>query len=263
MGTMSIPGGRPGARAACTRGSSAARLRCRTRHGPGLGRARDALLAPAADAGDVEFGQSGHLVSVQDPRPRGDLPGGSLPARRGVPRPQRRLDRPALGVIAPQLAVATRGRKTCRRGVVTTAQSPPSGLITHLDPALTSTEVSGGRRVPALVMSHGLTFTAMGHPPGIAGQVLTHSGSPPAMTSMPCVPPQCAPSRPLTDKAPAGPSITATRSRTSAQDPLRQCGRRGGQAADRSDRRPRRTAAPQRRHTENPPHHSTSISRSR
>jgi hypothetical protein len=25
---------------------------------------RDALLAPAADAGDVEFGQSGHLVSV-------------------------------------------------------------------------------------------------------------------------------------------------------------------------------------------------------
>jgi hypothetical protein len=65
----------------------------------------------------------------------------------------------------------------------------------------------------------------------------------------------------LDRRAPAGPSITATRSRASAQDPLRRCGRRGGQAADRSDRRPRRTAAPQRRHSENPHHHSTSISR--
>ena len=61
----------------------------------------------------------------QGARPGGDLPRGSLPARRGVPCPERRLDRPALGVIAAQLAIAKRGRKTRSRGVAPTACHPP------------------------------------------------------------------------------------------------------------------------------------------
>jgi hypothetical protein len=55
---------RPGARAAGTRRSSGAAGRRRIPPGPGRGHAGNALLAPAADAGDAGFGQSWHLAGV-------------------------------------------------------------------------------------------------------------------------------------------------------------------------------------------------------